>query len=170
MEFTAYEVDDGDVPACEYPFTVRFWRRHNGHMAVRWALPPRTDSVVMAGAGTGRAQVRDLVAVAFYPVLLGRAQQLVYVMSVWRWDAGRNERSLVRSYFLYEGQYSMNNSVNRRTDSDPGQLSPLITEFRVRRIVSDSRRPRSIEAWTKTRGLASAGPPRIMPTAMWWHW
>ena len=94
-------------------------------MAVRWVPPPRTDGVVMAGAGTGRAQVRDLVAVAFYPVLLGRAQQLVYVMSVGRWDASRNERSLVRSYFLYEGRYSMNNSVNRCTDYDPGQLSPV---------------------------------------------
>ena len=73
----------------------------------------------MAWAGIARAQVRDVVAVAFYPVLLGRPRRLVYVMSVCLWDASSNERTLVRSYFLYAERY------NAYADEDPNQLSPV---------------------------------------------
>jgi hypothetical protein len=121
LEFTADEVYQNYPNDNSYPYTVRFWRPpgHGDRLAVRWAPPPRTDGVVMAGSGTARAQVRDVVAVAFYPVVLGRTKLPVYVMSVWRWNADHNKRMLVRHEFLHGEGY------NERADQDPGELSPV---------------------------------------------
>ena len=84
---------------------------------MRWAPPTRTDGVVIRGVDL-RDQVRDVVTVAFYPVVLGRPQRHVYVMSVWMWNATRG-RYLVRHAFLYGERY------NEDADEDPNQLSPV---------------------------------------------
>lgn len=114
LYFTAHDVDEFNH---QFEYEVRFYRRHDGHMAVRWAPPVRADGVVWAGVQ--RAQVRNIVAVAFYPVTLNR--QSVYVMSVWRRDE-QNTPRLVRTAFLYKG------TDNRRAGEDPGQLSPVDPE------------------------------------------
>ncbi len=112
LEFSAAEVydrewDHNGVPV-SFPYTVAFWLRE-GRMAVRWAPPAsgNTDGMVMAGSGTAQGQVRDVVAVAFYPVALGARgrERQVYVMSVWRRrDNGTrdSETLLVAHLFLYE--------------------------------------------------------------------
>jgi hypothetical protein len=56
LEFRAHEVVDYFHPRDNsFPYIVRFWRPlgHEDRLAVRWRPPPRTDGVVMAGAGTG---------------------------------------------------------------------------------------------------------------------
>lgn len=103
-----------------FEYQVKFWKRPNGHLAVRWAPPPRTDGVVLAGVQ--RERVLNIVAVAFYPVKLQLNSQSVYVMSVWRRDE-QNTRRLVDTDYLYRGRnYNGNNS---RADEDPGQLFPV---------------------------------------------
>ncbi len=107
LELSAAEVyddswDHNGVPV-SYPYTVRF-ELHEGRMAVRGAPPAsarRTDGRVMRGSGTARGRVRDVVAVAFYPVALGARRRVrqVYVMSVWR--RGENEIGLVDEWTLY---------------------------------------------------------------------
>ena len=68
----------------------------------------------MAGIGTANEQVRDIVEVAFYPVVLDNRH--FYVMSVWRRDASTNERLLVDHPFLYGEGY------DERADEEPGRL------------------------------------------------
>ena len=124
LEFTA---DEGRCNDPLYPvFDVKFWRRdgHDDRLAVRWAPRPSADGTVLGGIGP--AQVRDVVAVAFYPVDLPSQQCSfpvpVYVMSVWRWNARENENMLVAHQFLYAEGY------NARADNDPDQLSNVDKE------------------------------------------
>jgi hypothetical protein len=70
LEFTAHEFDSHNkYPSHKYPYKVQFWRRDDGKFSVRWAPPRSTDGVVMAGIGTAKGQVPDIVEVAFYPVV-----------------------------------------------------------------------------------------------------
>ena len=90
LEFNAYDVNYNQKPS---NYNVTFFRRPEDihRLTVRWARPERTDGVVMAGIQS--AQVRDVVAVAFYPVKLSHLRDIkegyqerdVYVMSVWHW-------------------------------------------------------------------------------------
>jgi hypothetical protein len=97
LEFSAADVYDHDwdhgVPRSDM-FTVRFWRRE-GRMTVRWWE---------RAANARITQVRDVVAVAFYPVALGARGHVrqVYVMSVWRRDVNETvEIVLVDEWTLY---------------------------------------------------------------------
>jgi hypothetical protein len=124
LEFTAHEVDDRYYPAKKWSFTISFWILE-GNMAVRWGPPPRTDGVVTAGAGSNSGQVHNLVAVAFYPVVLGHTRESVYLMSVWRYgrapDAPSDKRYLVSHFLLYKG----GEHHYERANQDPGFLHPV---------------------------------------------